>query len=186
MPLARVRSADDAARLAMAAARAGRCHSGRGAGRARLRRGGLAGAFRAAGSAPRRRASRCRWATGCARLAAGRRCPRWSSAGGAPGARYCACSLCGTLWNYVRIKCTLCGSTEGISYLRSRRRRRHDQAETCDNCHGYVKILHQQKDPALDPVADDVASARPRSAGARTRLPARRASIRSCRLLRRA
>ncbi len=31
-------------------------------------------------------------------------------------ARYCACSLCGTLWNHVRIKCTACGSTDGIAY----------------------------------------------------------------------
>src|SRR5262249_45700372 len=37
----------------------------------------------------------------------------WS---GAHGTRFCACALCGTLWNYVRIKCTVCGSTEGISY----------------------------------------------------------------------
>ena len=29
----------------------------------------------------------------------------------AHGARYCGCALCGTLWNYVRIKCALCGST---------------------------------------------------------------------------
>jgi FdhE protein len=32
------------------------------------------------------------------------------------------------------------------------------KAETCGSCRGYVKILHQHKDPALDPVADDVAS----------------------------
>ena len=34
---------------------------------------------------------------------------------GAHGARYCGCSLCGTLWNYVRVKCTLCASTKGIA-----------------------------------------------------------------------
>ena len=32
------------------------------------------------------------------------------------------------------------------------------KAETCESCHGYVKILHQHKEPALDPVADDVAT----------------------------
>jgi FdhE protein len=37
----------------------------------------------------------------------------WS---GALNTRFCACSLCGTLWNYPRIKCTLCGATEGIAY----------------------------------------------------------------------
>jgi FdhE protein len=32
------------------------------------------------------------------------------------------------------------------------------RAETCDSCRGYVKILQQQQNPALDPVADDVAT----------------------------
>ena len=35
---------------------------------------------------------------------------------GAENSRFCACSLCSTLWNYVRVKCTLCGSTKGITY----------------------------------------------------------------------
>lgn len=32
------------------------------------------------------------------------------------------------------------------------------KAETCDNCHGYVKVLYQTKDSGLEPLADDVAS----------------------------
>jgi FdhE protein len=77
---------------------------------------------------------------------------------GAHGARFCCCSLCATLWNYVRIKCTLCASTEGIGYLAIDGSPGTVKAETCESCHGYVKILHQHVDPALDPVADDVAS----------------------------
>lgn len=77
---------------------------------------------------------------------------------GAHGSRFCACSLCGTLWNYVRIKCTLCGSTEGIGYQEIDGGPGIVKAETCDSCGCYVKILHQHKDPALDPVADDVAT----------------------------
>ena len=73
-------------------------------------------------------------------------------------ARFCACSLCGTLWNYVRIKCTLCGSTKGIGYQEIEGGPGTVKAETCDSCGCYVKILHQHKDPALDPVADDVAT----------------------------
>ena len=72
--------------------------------------------------------------------------------------RFCACSLCGTLWNYVRIKCTICASTAGISYQEIDGGPGTVKAETCDTCHTYVKILHQMKDPALEPVADDVAS----------------------------
>jgi FdhE protein len=76
----------------------------------------------------------------------------------AHGTRFCACSLCGTLWNYVRIKCTICASTAGIAYQEIDGGAGTLKAETCDACKSYVKILHQQKDPALEPVADDVAS----------------------------
>ena len=60
--------------------------------------------------------------------------------------------------NYVRVKCTLCGSTKGITYRQVEGDSGLVRAETCDNCRGYVKILQQQQDPALEPVADDVAS----------------------------
>ena len=79
----------------------------------------------------------------------------WPSA---ESTRFCACSLCATLWNYVRVKCTLCGSTKGITYRQVEGDSGLVRAETCDNCRGYVKILQQQQDPALEPVADDVAS----------------------------
>jgi FdhE protein len=77
---------------------------------------------------------------------------------GARNSRFCACSLCATQWHYVRVKCTLCGSTKGISYREVEGGGGTIWAETCESCHGYVKILHQQKNVALDPVADDVAS----------------------------
>ena len=74
-----------------------------------------------------------------------------------PGARYCSCSLCGTLWNYVRSKCTLCGSTRQILFQEIEGTS-HIKAETCDDCHGYMKVLNHQTDDRLDPVADDVAT----------------------------
>jgi len=74
-----------------------------------------------------------------------------------PGARYCSCSLCGTLWNYVRSKCTLCGSTRKILFQEVEGAG-HIKAETCDDCHGYMKVFNHQKDHRLDPVADDVAT----------------------------
>lgn len=77
---------------------------------------------------------------------------------GAHGARFCHCFLCGTLWNIVRIKCVLCGSTEGIGYQEIDGGPGTVKAETCDKCHGWVKILQQHKDPAIEPIADDVAS----------------------------
>jgi FdhE protein len=77
---------------------------------------------------------------------------------GAHGTRFCACGLCGTMWNYVRIKCTVCGSTKGISYQEIEGGPGTIKAEICSECRSYVKVLHQQKDALLDPVADDVAS----------------------------
>jgi FdhE protein len=76
----------------------------------------------------------------------------------AHGARFCTCSLCATQWHVVRIKCVLCGSTKGISYQEVDGGTGAVKAEVCDECHGYVKILHQHLSPALDPVADDVAT----------------------------
>jgi FdhE protein len=32
------------------------------------------------------------------------------------------------------------------------------RAEACDECKSYLKIFYQEKDPAVDPVADDLAS----------------------------
>jgi len=77
---------------------------------------------------------------------------------GAHGTRFCACATCATLWNYVRIKCTVCGSTKGISYEEVEGGPGTVKAECCSECRSYVKILYQQKDPSLDPVADDIAS----------------------------
>ncbi len=77
---------------------------------------------------------------------------------GSENARFCVCSLCATHWNYVRIKCTMCGSTKGISYQQIDGGDGTIWAETCESCRSYVKILHQHKNPGLDPVADDVGS----------------------------
>jgi FdhE protein len=77
---------------------------------------------------------------------------------GAHGTRYCACATCQAMWNTVRIKCMACGSTKGISYREIEGGPGTVKAECCDECGSYVKILQQHKDPALDPVADDVAS----------------------------
>ena len=73
-------------------------------------------------------------------------------------ARYLACSLCGSQWNHVRIRCTACGAGEAISYQSLDEVSKDIQVETCGTCHSYIKHLHQHRDPALDPVADDVAS----------------------------
>ena len=79
----------------------------------------------------------------------------WPSA---VGSRFCACSLCTTLWNYVRARCAVCGSTDKISFQQIDGSDGNIKSESCDVCQSYVKVLYQDKDPGLDPVADDVAS----------------------------
>ncbi|MGY2049316.1 formate dehydrogenase accessory protein FdhE [Methylobacterium sp. JK268] len=73
-------------------------------------------------------------------------------------ARYLACGLCGTQWNHVRIRCTACGSGEGISYYGLDEVSKDVQVETCTACHSSLKHLHQDRAPGLDPIADDVAT----------------------------
>jgi FdhE protein len=73
-------------------------------------------------------------------------------------ARYCACSLCGTMWNHVRIKCTSCGATGGIIYHHIEGETDTIGIESCTTCQTYIKHLQQHADPQLDPLADDVAS----------------------------
>jgi FdhE protein len=87
--------------------------------------------------------------------------PMTSSVVGWPKAhntRFCTCPLCGTMWHVVRVKCVLCSSTGGISYHTIEGKPETVKAETCDICRAYVKILYQVNDPALEPLADDVAT----------------------------
>lgn len=79
----------------------------------------------------------------------------WPSA---QNTRFCICSLCATQWNVVRVKCVTCGSTGGISYHALDGQPDTIKGETCQSCKSYVKIFYQVNDPALDPVADDVAT----------------------------
>jgi FdhE protein len=80
------------------------------------------------------------------------------SGGDARPLRYVCCGLCQSQWNEVRIKCTACGSTKGISYRHIEGAGETVKAETCDECRTYLKILYREKDVTADPIADDLAS----------------------------
>lgn len=77
--------------------------------------------------------------------------------------RYLVCSLCATEWNMSRIQCTSCDTDKGVKYLvlqadGDSRTETATRAETCDECKSYLKIFYQEKDPSLDPTADDLAT----------------------------
>jgi FdhE protein len=92
------------------------------------------------------------------------------------GYRYLACSLCGMQWHMVRIKCTHCQSTKGITYQSLRSHGAGDdesaahavegataiaravEVECCGECRHYLKIVHMERDPNVEPGADDLAS----------------------------
>jgi FdhE protein len=58
----------------------------------------------------------------------------------------------------VRVKCSHCQTTQGISYQSIENGPAGIRAECCDTCHSYSKILYQEEDSAVEPVADDLAS----------------------------
>lgn len=74
------------------------------------------------------------------------------------GLRYLHCGLCATEWHMVRVKCSHCETTEGISYYAVEGHGEALKAETCDQCHHYRKIAYMEKDPMVEPLADDLAS----------------------------
>jgi len=74
------------------------------------------------------------------------------------GYRYLHCPLCATEWHLVRVKCSHCLSSEGIHYHYLAQESEAVRAESCDCCRSYRKILYHEKDPAAEPVADDLAS----------------------------
>lgn len=93
------------------------------------------------------------------------------SRGESLGQRYLHCALCNLEWHMLRARCSGCGGTQHIAYqsldlhgdgdaeaTAQRAARAAVQAETCDDCGRYLKIVHTDRDPFVDPVADDLAS----------------------------
>lgn len=78
--------------------------------------------------------------------------------GAEQGLRYLHCALCASEWNMVRVKCSHCESTRGIAYLGVEGGDEAVKAEACDACKSYLKILYMEKNPAVDAVADDLAT----------------------------
>lgn len=74
------------------------------------------------------------------------------------GLRFLHCALCDTEWHMVRVKCSHCQTTQGLSYQSIEGGPKSIRAECCDTCHTYRKILYQEQDVAVEPVADDLAS----------------------------
>lgn len=72
--------------------------------------------------------------------------------------RYLHCSLCNTEWNVTRATCTTCGDEKELVLQQIEGGNGAVRAETCGSCKSYLKIVYQDKDPRVDPVADDLAT----------------------------
>lgn len=77
---------------------------------------------------------------------------------GNTGLRYLECALCATRWNAVRARCTFCADGSVVNYWSIEGGNEAVQAETCDQCHGYIKTFFQSKDLQVNPLGDDLAS----------------------------
>lgn len=74
------------------------------------------------------------------------------------GLRYLHCSLCESRWHLVRVKCSNCEQTGQLDYWSLDSERAAIKAESCGDCHSYLKILHLGRDAQLEVIADDLAS----------------------------
>lgn len=74
-------------------------------------------------------------------------------------ARTLVCSLCSTEWSYPRIQCPSCQEDRPEKLPRYTA---HEipwmRVEGCDSCHHYLKAVDVRKNPAADPVADEIGS----------------------------
>ncbi|WP_085316913.1 formate dehydrogenase accessory protein FdhE domain-containing protein [Derxia lacustris] len=84
------------------------------------------------------------------------------------GERHAVCGVCASEWHVGRIRCLACGDNAGISYLAAVPadgategagfKRPAVELECCDACHAATKIVSLERDPAVEPVADDLAT----------------------------
>lgn len=107
--------------------------------------------------------------------------------GQSQGYRYLHCELCASEWHMVRVKCSHCEKNAHIAYQgldalgdpdidtsntttgtknlpaaikvnKANDPQKVIRAETCDDCHTYRKIVNQEHDYEVEPLADDLAS----------------------------
>ena len=79
-------------------------------------------------------------------------------ASGSEGTRYLHCNLCESEWHVQRNQCSNCGQDKRLHYWSLEGVNAAVKTESCGDCGTFLKLLQQQTDPAVEPVADDLAS----------------------------
>ncbi len=72
------------------------------------------------------------------------------------GLRYLYCSFCETKWHVVRSQCTECVSNKSLFQSKIEELESPMSAETCDECHTYLKFLDRTKKIMTDPFIEDL------------------------------
>lgn len=72
--------------------------------------------------------------------------------------RYLHCNLCESEWHVALNRCSNCEQKRELHYWSLDNASGAVKAESCGDCGTWLKLLLQQNDPALEPVADDLAS----------------------------
>jgi FdhE protein len=72
--------------------------------------------------------------------------------------RYLTCGLCATQWHHTRVQCVRCRSAAQVGYLALQGVESPAKAETCDGCRAWLKVLYVERQPGLEPQADDLAT----------------------------
>jgi FdhE protein len=69
--------------------------------------------------------------------------PALSEIQGKEGARHLRCGVCGADWYYARLQCAFCGCEDykQLGYLSVEGEAEKYRVQTCDRCHGYLKIV---------------------------------------------
>ncbi|MDG4952496.1 formate dehydrogenase accessory protein FdhE [Actinobacillus equuli] len=76
--------------------------------------------------------------------------------GDTQGLRYLHCALCESEWNMTRSQCSVCDQSGKLDYWSIDSVDAAVKAESCGDCESYLKVLYQEKDPHVEPVADDL------------------------------
>lgn len=74
------------------------------------------------------------------------------------GLRYLLCNLCETKWHRVRSTCHNCSNTGRIELLSVEGQESVMKAESCNECHTYIKHLDRSRNPMLDVFVEDLAT----------------------------
>lgn len=74
------------------------------------------------------------------------------------GLRYLHCNLCESEWYVSTGRCSNCGQTHDLHLWTLENGETGIKVESCGDCGTYLKMLYQEKEPAAESVADDLAS----------------------------